>query len=65
MKTSLEIIEEIKNDAKDLQVKLLMLPGLGGCNAEQSQMIDKVQNSLRGFRGWELGELEKAFSEGS
>lgn len=65
MKTSNEIIKEIKDDAANLQKKLLLLPGVGSCNAEQTRLIDKAQETLRGFRGWELGELEKAFSEES
>lgn len=66
MQTSIQIVEEIMHDAANLQRKFLSLPAPGeDISKEQREAIDKAQNSLRGWRGWELGELEKAFSEGN
>lgn len=63
MQTSIEIIEEIKSDASGLQRKLLTLPAPGkDTSKEQSEAIDSAQEGLSGWRGWELGELEKAFT---
>lgn len=64
MQTSIQIIEEIKVDAASLQRKFLTLPAPGETiNKKQQEMIDKVRNSLEGWRNWDLGELEKAFKE--
>lgn len=64
MQTSKQIIEEIKSDAAGIQRKLLTLPGSGETiGKEQREAIDKAQNGLSGWRGWVLGELEKAFKE--
>ena len=63
MQTSIRIIKEIKSDASGLQRKLLTLPGPGETISEKQQLeIDKAQKGLEGWRGWELGELEKAFN---
>lgn len=66
MKTSIEIIEEIKSDAASLQRKLLTLPAPGETlSKEQQEAIDKAQNGLSEWRGGDLKELEKAVSEES
>ena len=66
MQTSIEKIEEIKSDAASLQSKLLTLPAPGETiSEEQREAIDKAQNGLSGWRGWDLGKLEKVFSEES
>ena len=66
MQTSIQIIEEIKDDAANLQRKFLTLPAPGETiNKEQRKAIDNAQKGLAGWRGWDLGELEKAFSEKS
>lgn len=63
METSQQIIEEIKSDASGIQRKLLTLPVAGEeCNPEQQNAIDQAQKGLLGWRSWDLGELEKAFS---
>ncbi len=63
MQTSIQIIKEIKDDAANLQLKFLSLPGPGETISEkQQEAIDKAQKGLQGWRGWELGELAKAFS---
>lgn len=62
MQTSIEIIEEVKSDAAALQRKLLTLPAPGeDISNKQQKAIDKAQNGLSGWRGWDLGELAKAF----
>jgi len=63
MQTSIQIIEEIKSDASDLQLKLLTLPAPGETiGKKQDEAIDSAQRSLLGWRSRELGELKKAFS---
>ena len=63
MQTSIEIIEEIQRDASSLQRKFLTLPALGeDINQKQRAAIDNAQESLLGWRGWDLGQLKKAFS---
>ena len=66
MQTTIQIIEEIKGDAANLQRKLLTLPAPGerDISKEQYKAIDKAQDGLSGWRGWDLGKLEKAFSSG-
>jgi hypothetical protein len=64
MQTSIQIIEEIKREAAELQRKFLSLPGQGEeASVKQQKLIDDAQKGLLGWRSWELGELEKAFSE--
>jgi len=66
MQTSIQIIEEIKSDAANLQRKLLTLPPTGETiSTKQKAKIAQAQEGLLGWCSWELGELEKAFSEGS
>ncbi|MFB0523930.1 MAG: hypothetical protein ACETVZ_00190 [Phycisphaerae bacterium] len=67
METSIQIIKEIQKDAADLQRKFLTLPGepSADVSSEQYQAIDNAQNGLRGWRNWDLGQLEKAFSKES
>lgn len=66
MQTSIQIIEEIKSDAASLQRKLLTLPAPGeDLSNKQRLIIAKAQDGLSGWRGWELGELEKAFKRKS
>lgn len=70
MQTSIQIIKEIKSGASKLQRKLLTLPGksedprnpLRPINKNQQAAFDSAQKGLSGWRGWELGELEKAFT---
>jgi len=63
METSKQIIEEIKDDAVSLQRKLLTLPAPGETISEkQEKAIEKAQNGLRNWRGWDLGELVNTFS---
>jgi len=73
MQTSIEIIEEIKNDASRLQRKFLTLPGksegprnpLMPISNQLHKLIDNAQSGLLNWRSWELEELKKAFSEES
>lgn len=63
MQTSIQIIEEIKVDAANLQRRFLSLPGEGETLSEKQQdAIDQAQKGLLGWRSWELGELGKAFN---
>ena len=63
MQNSVQIIEEIKSDAANLQLKFLSLPGPGETVSEKQQdVIDSAQKGLLGWRSWELGELGKAFN---
>lgn len=62
-----ERIEEIRADADELQKKLSMMlkpENSKDYSEEQMRAAFSADNSLRGFRGWELGELEKAFENG-
>jgi len=62
MQTSIQIIEEIKDDAASLQRKFLSLPAPGETlSKEKQEAFDKAQNGLRNWRGWELGEMYKVF----
>jgi len=62
MQTSIQIIEEIEDDSAGLQRKLLTLPAAGeNLNNKQKAAIDKAQEGLLGWRGWDLGELKEAF----
>ena len=64
MQSSSQIIEEIQSDASGLQRKLLTLPAPGeDISKKQQDAIDQAQKGLLGWRSWDLGELEKAFSE--
>jgi len=70
MQTSIQIIEEIKSDAASLQRKLLTLSGASedrnhfrSVSRKQQNAIIQAQDGLSGWRGWDLGQLEKAFSE--
>lgn len=65
MQTSIEIIEEIKGDAADLQRKLLSIPvpRPDGFNKEQSTAIVDAQDGLSFWRRMHLEILGKAFSE--
>lgn len=64
MPKSSEIIKEIKADADELQKKLtLLLEAEISKDYTNGQMliVFRANFSLKGWRGWELGELEKAF----
>ena len=67
MQTSIEIIEEIKSDAADLQRKLLSIPASepDGFDKKQSTAIVDAQDGLSFWRRTHLEILGKAFSEGS
>ena len=59
-----EIIKWIRDDADELQYKLSQLLKPENSNdytEEQMRAAFRADNSLRGFRGFDLGELEKAF----
>jgi len=59
-----EIIEEIRANADELQKKLALLlePENSKDYTEEKMMVAIRANfGLKGWRGWELGELEKAF----
>lgn len=59
-----EIIKEIRADADELQKKIslmLITENSKDYSEEQMRAAFSADNSLRGWRGWELGELEKAF----
>lgn len=62
MQTSIQIIEEIRDDATSIQRKFLTLPAPGETiSTKQQKAIDDAQKGLLGWRGWDLGELYKAF----
>jgi len=64
MLSSRQIIEEIIQEAAALQRKILTLPGPNETlSQEQQDKIDCAQRGLRGWRGFELGQLEQAFAE--
>ena len=63
MQTSIQIIEEIKSDAAELQKKLLSIPASkpDGFSKEQSTALVDVQDGLSFWRRMHLGVLDKAF----
>lgn len=67
MQTSIQIIEEIKNDAAGIQKKLMTIPKTkpGGYSKEQSDALVDAQDGLSFWRRTHLELLNKAFSEKS
>jgi len=64
MFSSRQIIEEISQDAAAVQRKFLTLPGPNETISQKQQdIIDSAERGLRGWRGFELGELKQAFAE--
>jgi len=64
MTKPIEIIQKIRADADELQKKLSLLLEPKNSNdftEEQMRAAFRADNSLRGWRGFDLGELEKAF----
>ena len=64
MPSPTEIIKEIRADADKLQKKtelLLMPENSRNFNDEQMKTALSVDDSLRGWRGWNLSQLEKDF----
>jgi uncharacterized coiled-coil DUF342 family protein len=77
MARSIEIINEIKDEAdalkeqiaalkksaQDLNRKMLSLPGARGCNMVQSKAIENALDGLALWRRTHLNELAKAFGD--
>lgn len=55
------VLAEICDRAKELQLKLLEIPGDNGCDDTQSNIIKKLIEGFSDWRGHELGELKNAF----
>lgn len=64
METSLAIIEELESGARALNLRMVSLPGEGGCDEARSELIERAMNDLGTFRAG-LEELKKAFKEGT
>lgn len=64
MEKSLQVIDEIKRDATDLQKKLVSIPvpESGDFSKEQATAMLDAQDGLSFWRRAHLGILEKAFS---
>jgi len=64
MLSSRQIIDEITQEAAAVQRKFLTLPGPNETiSHEQQDIINSAERGLQGWRGWELGRLQKAFAE--
>lgn len=55
------ILDNIQNQAKNLQVKILQLPGENGLTTDQAKEIDNLQEGLRWWRNVELPRLVSSF----
>ena len=58
---TVSIIEQIKIKARDLNKKLLTLPGENNCSDEQSKLIGRLFDGLENWRNEHLMNLVSAF----
>ena len=67
MEKPIDVIEQIKKDAGELQKKLLTIPKTesGGYSKEQNEALIDAQDGLSFWRRTHLVFLEKAFREES
>ena len=56
------IIETIKEKARELNKKLLLLPGENGCSDDQSKQIGQLFEGMKIWRMEHLKQLEKSFA---
>jgi hypothetical protein len=59
---SKSIIDRIKESARELNKKLLLLPGDKGCSDDQSKQIEKLFEGLKTWRIEHLKQLEISFA---
>lgn len=58
-------LKEIIESARDINIKMITLPGQDGCNDEQSQAIEKLVSGFAEWRMEHLKQLEISFANKS